>query len=335
MGKAIPFDYRKKIVARKKEGDSSSIITHDYGYSESGINKIWYRYKKEGDKVFTNNYQNCGQSKSYDKKLRDCCNELRDNKQGGTYVRSKLEKEYSKDKIPHERTIQRWWQEQGLNTKKGRPSNKEKSWSVTAHETWQIDGKDRIGLSAVSTEEEVSWMSIADEGTTSHLQATVYSCSQVAEINEQQALQDINGCFEKFGMPENIKIDNGKPFVNPKNRDVPTKSILWWVGLGINVIQNPPRTPQDNGAVENLQGTLYRWTKPSIFDNIEDFQNKINEESKFQRESYRIPSKGYKTRKELFPELETNKEKRKFTPELFDIQNVYEFLATKIQRFSV
>ena len=182
-----------------------------------------------------------------------------------------MEKEYSKDKIPHERTIQRWWQEQGLNTKKGRPSNKEKSWSVTAHETWQIDGKDRIGLSAVSTEEEVSWMSIADEGTTSHLQATVYSCSQVAEINEQQALQDINGCFEKFGMPENIKIDNGKPFVNPKNRDVPTKSILWWVGLGINVIQNPLRTPQDNGAVENLQGALYRWTKPSIFDNIEDF----------------------------------------------------------------
>lgn len=189
-------------------------------------------------------------------------------------------------------------------------------------------------MSEKSIEEQVSWMSVADEGTTSHLQATVYSCSQVSEINEQQALQDINECFKEFGMPENIKIDNGRPFVNPNNRDVPTKSILWWVGLGIKVIQNPPRTPQDNGAVENLQGTLSCWTNPSSFDCIKDFQNRVNIESKFQRESYKIPAKGYKTRKELFPGLETNQQKRKFTNELadklFDIQNVYDFLSEKV-----
>lgn len=126
MGRAIPYDYRKKIVKRKKRGESSTSIAQDLGYSESGVNKIWYSYKKEGDSVFKNKYQNCGQSKTYNKKIQERCNELRDNNQGGAYIRSKLEGEYREDEIPHERTIQRWWQEQGLNTKKGRPSNKEK-----------------------------------------------------------------------------------------------------------------------------------------------------------------------------------------------------------------
>jgi len=41
--------------------------------------------------------------------------------------------------------------------------------------------------------------------------------------------------------------------------DIPLKSNMWWIGLGINVIHNTPGKPQENGAVECLQGILLRF----------------------------------------------------------------------------
>jgi hypothetical protein len=173
-------------------------------------------------------------------------------------------------------------------------------------------------------------MSIADEATGAHLQVKVYNCSQVTKLKEQIAIQDINECFKTWGMPLQIKIDNGKPFVNPRNLDIPTKSILWWIGIGIEVIQNPPRQPQQNGIVENLQGTLARWSNPSSHDTLESLELRLNEESEFQRSAYKIPAKKYKTRVELYPQLQTNQEKRMFDPDSFNIRLVYKFLEERV-----
>lgn len=183
-------------------------------------------------------------------------------------------------------------------------------------------------------------MSIADEATGSHLQAKVYDCPRVAQIKEQQALQDINSCFKNWGLPRTIKIDNGHPpdnyrDVNPRNRDIPTISHLWWVvpiaiGIGITVIQNTPRRPQENGIVENLQGTLCTWSNPRAYSCPNKFQQKVNEESEFQRNGYKIPARKYKTRKELFPELYTNRLNNNFHSNKFDITRVYHFLSLKV-----
>jgi hypothetical protein len=108
----------------------------------------------------------------------------------------------------------------------------------------------------------VSWMNVADEGSTAHLKAGVQPCATVAQMSAQAALQVVNGCFERWGMPKEIKIDNGHPFVNPNHRDLPTLAKLWWIGLGINVIQNDVGRPQQNGAVECLQGVMGSWSNP-------------------------------------------------------------------------
>ena len=199
-----------------------------------------------------------------------------------------------------------------------------KKWSKTAHETWQIDGKEQVAL---ENGEQVSWMNIADEGTSSHLKARVHSETTVAEMNPQLATQDVNKSFERWGLPLHIKIDNGRPFVNPRVRDVPTKTKLWWIGLGIKVIQNAPRCPQQNGIVESLQGTLCSWSNPAGQTNITALQQRIDEESDFQRNHYRLPAKKHKTRIELYPELEQNP--RQYHPDLFDINRVYEYLSKK------
>lgn len=126
MAKAIPYDYRVKIVKRMKQGEKASDLSEEMGYSESGIKKIWRLYKEKGEQAYYNNYSNCGHAKSYDMAIRQAAEQVRDNMQGGNYVHSKLRQKYPLQRIPSSRTLQRWWVKQGTNRKKGRPAEYEK-----------------------------------------------------------------------------------------------------------------------------------------------------------------------------------------------------------------
>ena len=107
MGKAIPYDFRVKIVERIKAGEGYDELAKEMGYSESGIKKIWYAYQKNGETSYKNKYGNCGCNPSYTTTIRDAVKEIRDNQQGGGYVRSKLAQKYPHLSVPSERTLQR------------------------------------------------------------------------------------------------------------------------------------------------------------------------------------------------------------------------------------
>jgi len=171
-------------------------------------------------------------------------------------------------------------------------------------------------------------MNVADEGTSAHLQADVYDCPTVGAIKEQLAVQSINKIFKRWGLPKQIKIDNGHPFVTPNYRDIPTKSKMWWIGLGIEVIQNQLRCPQQNGIVECLQGIMKSWSNTKDQNSIRELQQRLDLESDFQRNHYRIPSKRNKTRLELYPSLEKNP--KLYNPNDFDITRVYNYLANQV-----
>ena len=147
------------------------------------------------------------------------------------------------------------------------------------------------------------------------------------QFPQQKALRISNQAFEQWGLPKRIKIDNGRPFVNPNSTEIPTLSILWWIGLGIEVVQNRPATPQQNGAVESSQGILFRWANPGQYDNIQALNQALVQQSTIQREIYRIPGKNYQTRMELFPQL--THASRPYQPELFDFKRVERFLAQR------
>lgn len=126
MGKAIPYDYRVKIVERIKSGQSYEETATEFGYSKSGIKKIWYTYKKEGSSSFIPKYANCGRSSPYNKDVRDKVSEIRDNQQGGSYVFSKLKANHPDLPTPSIRTLTRWWAKEQTNRPKGRPRDTEK-----------------------------------------------------------------------------------------------------------------------------------------------------------------------------------------------------------------
>jgi hypothetical protein len=169
---------------------------------------------------------------------------------------------------------------------------------------------------------------IADEASSSLLASKVNECSVMTQWSLPQACKAMEQAFQEWTLPKRIKIDNGLPFVNSKARNNPTLPILWWVGMGIEVIQNTPRRPQENGIVENLQGTTYRWVHPASYDNTQDLQRANDEISRRQREVYRIRRKEDKTRKELYPQLDDCP--RPYDRTNFCIEKVHQYLSAYV-----
>ena len=61
---------------------------------------------------------------------------------------------------------------------------------------------------------------------------------------------------------------------------------LWLIGLGVEVIWNPPARPQKNGVVERAQGTTYRWAEPGRCGSVAELQEHLDQVVRFQREVY-------------------------------------------------
>jgi len=106
--------------------------------------------------------------------------------------------------------------------------------------------------------------------------------------------------FSAWGRPERFRVDNGSPWGSAG--DWPTDLALWLIGLGVDMIWNPPRRPQDNGVVERSQGTGKRWGEPHTCRALEELQQRLDQMDRIQREVY--PSIEGLSRAQAFPELQ-------------------------------
>jgi hypothetical protein len=105
--------------------------------------------------------------------------------------------------------------------------------------------------------------------------------------------------FARWGLPACVRVDNGKPWGSWS--DLPPALALWLIGLGIEVIWNDPRRPQQNGVVERSQGTAKRWAEPHACRALDELQSRLNEDDCLQRE--RSPQVKGQGRWQLFPGL--------------------------------
>jgi hypothetical protein len=110
---------------------------------------------------------------------------------------------------------------------------------------------------------------------------------------------ELRRCFKCWGRPTSVRVDNGNPWGSCG--DLPTPFALWLIGLGINVIWNPPRRPQDNGVVERSQGVAWNWAEPDRCNDAATLQRRLDDEDRLQRESY--PYGAFQSRLEAYPSL--------------------------------
>jgi len=108
--------------------------------------------------------------------------------------------------------------------------------------------------------------------------------------------------FSRWGRPQSFRVDNGCPWGS--KGDWPTDLALWLIGLGVNMIWNPARRPQDNGVVERLQGTGKRWGEPETCQDTDELQRRLDDMDRIQREVY--PSIQGQSRWLAFPGLQQN-----------------------------
>jgi hypothetical protein len=116
-------------------------------------------------------------------------------------------------------------------------------------------------------------------------------------VETQRFLQ---AAFTHWGRPQQLRVDNGTPWGSWN--DLPTELALWLRGLGVEVVANPPRRPEDNGVVERSQGTGQRWAEPGACDSPAELQAHLEEMDRIQRELYPLGRSG-RSRQEAYPGL--------------------------------
>ncbi len=129
-----------------------------------------------------------------------------------------------------------------------------------------------------------------------------FPCKKISEIPIRKMQGELISIFKTHGVPDWIKVDNGRPFGDPQLELIPPLA-LWLIGLGIKVIWNRPATPQDNAKVERSQGVMGRWTEYAKCKNTFELQVRLWKEANFHNHYFPIRRKGNKTRMELFPRL--------------------------------
>jgi hypothetical protein len=135
----------------------------------------------------------------------------------------------------------------------------------------------------------------------------------------------LRGAFLRWGLPRAIRVDNGTPWGSAG--DLPTDLALWLIGLGVEVIWNPPRCPQANGVVEHSQGTGKRWAEPATCADAAELQRRVDEQDGIQREEY--PSIEGRSRAGAYPGLRHSGRpyRAEDEPGRWDLGRVVEHLA--------
>lgn len=167
MPAPIPYAHRQEIVRRKLDGEPLRDIASSLGYSYWGVRKIWRQYSKEGEGGLKTKYPS-GPGKR--RKPADLYQQALQWKQehsqwGAGLVRSLLLQTWTAAEVPSERTLQRWWQEAGLNRRRQQGVRSNPSRAREVHEVWQVDGVEEGGL---------SWVTVTDEHSGAVLAGRVF-----------------------------------------------------------------------------------------------------------------------------------------------------------------
>jgi hypothetical protein len=94
----------------------------------------------------------------------------------------------------------------------------------------------------------------------------------------------MRGWFERWGLPARIRVDNGNPWST--RTDLPPALVLWWLGLGIEPIWNPPRQPTKNPFVERCNGLIDTWGEPGRCRDARAWEGTLVRLCQVQREEY-------------------------------------------------
>jgi putative transposase len=118
------------------------------------------------------------------------------------------------------------------------------------NEIWTVDFK---GWWHGANGQRCEPLTVRDEWT-----RYVLDLRAVADARAQTVRACFEQLFERNGVPEAIRSDNGVPFASSTGVLGLSKLSAWWVALGIDLERGRPGCPQDNGAHERFHLDIER-----------------------------------------------------------------------------
>jgi hypothetical protein len=144
------------------------------------------------------------------------------------------------------------------------------------------------------------------------------------EADPLQIQKMMRRCFQQWGLPKVLRLDNGRPLGDPQRSSVPELD-LWFIGLGIEVKWNKPATPKENAKVERMQQTTANWAEVEKCCSCKELQQHLDQVALIQREHYSVRRLQGKSRKQCYSALWQNQ--RPYNSHLFNIGKVYKYLS--------
>ena len=302
-------------------------ISLQLNISLSTIYSIWRRYKKCGDPGLNNAYSKCGPQTIYHDALMFRAVLWRKRLHplwGAGRIRIRLEKRYDLSRIPSERTMQRWLRENNLTEPRQVRNEPRIGASRAVHNIWQVDAKEQLVLADGTVS---CYLTVTDERSGAWLGAPAFPYHRICQVPLEEVRSALLKLFERWGKPGAMRVDNGEPLGTSRRNYTPVLS-LWLIGMDVDMIWNKPACPQENGKVERMQGTSSRWAEPAKCLSLAHLQKRLDEEAAVQREQFYVKRLEYKTRLQIYPELETSR--RVYDAQTFNVRRIYDFLSGKV-----
>ena len=173
MPKPIPVAIRRQIVDRHQEGETLRHISQTLEMGYESVRNVWCLYRKEGR--IHPNYVACGQPGAHcSPRVYRAAIFLRKLHPtwGAPVIRQVILDKWSEEKVPHERSLQRWFRQGGIHNKRGNRSyEKRKGRGKAPHNVWEMDSREAIRL---ADGQQVSWLVVSDEASGAVLSGEVF-----------------------------------------------------------------------------------------------------------------------------------------------------------------
>jgi transposase InsO family protein len=194
---------------------------------------------------------------------------------GGKKIRPLLLRRFPEGQIPTSRTIDRILDRCGLTDKKFRrpkkttPTENNVIQATNCNHVWTVDFK---GWWYTRDKNRCEPLTIRDEFSRFIIDIVALRYTHTEIVKDC-----FRNCFEKYGLPEYIRSDNGPPFATATSLHGLSQLSVWWLKLGITPNRIEPGCPYQNGAHERIHKDIKKELQSNPARNIEQEQIRFDE----------------------------------------------------------